>query len=61
MNFPDDLAHSSVFVRLVGRPNGVWGQLDPPTAEIPLSLQFGWGLVVTLLAGLLVISRLRNG
>jgi len=61
VRFPDDLQSSTVAVRLVGRPNGVWGQLDSPSGEPPLSLQFGWGLAVLGLAGVLLLRRLRLG
>ena len=61
VRFPDELTSSTVSVRLVGRPNGVWGQLDSPAGEPPLSLQFGWGLAVLAAAGVLLLRRLRLG
>ncbi len=61
LRFPTDLTRSEVAVRLVGRPGGVWGRVDTMGDPVPLSAQFGGGLAVLALAGLLVLRRLSGG
>ncbi len=61
LRFPDSLEHTSLVVQLIARPNGVWGRLDDPGIQVPLSLQFGLGLAVLWLAGWLYLRRVRRG
>jgi len=61
IRFPDAMDHSSLVVQLVARPNGVWGRLEDPGVQVPLSLQFGAGLAILWLAGWLYLRRLRDG
>jgi hypothetical protein len=61
IRFTDDLAYTAVAVQLIPRPNGVWGKLADPGIQVPLSLQFGAGLLVLWLAAYLYLRRVRNG
>jgi hypothetical protein len=61
IHFPDSLDHTTVAIQLVARPNGVWGRLDDPGLQVPLSLQFGAGLAVLWLAAWLYLRRVWRG
>ncbi len=61
IRFPDQLNQTHLAIQLVPRPNGVWGRLEATGFEVPLSLQFGGGLLVLWLAAILTLRRLRRG